>query len=454
MSWLRQLILFTGVLVFISGVYPGDARPADAQGLVLEKKTLTRVEDFVVVHGKILKKNLGRDIGQLGLFAFLAGKLAPIPFQIDELNSEGDWVLTQVPPELKNTKLKPERDNDDGNLDNNDELVFMARDAGDRIKREYSPPGALAVDEIMLRDPVDGGKAWVYLGSFSGKPPLSDRDYVEYVLPGGRIKTQIYEMDFPAALPIAPGYLSIHGSPNIVDRMKIREEVKLLGIKFSLTENSFVSELSLYKDGPIRVIRRTRNALKFIGIFRTPSAAVENIFYENISLVPIRIKIPFSVKTVKKLIGYIKARAGADYQNLHGWRIKTEIDPNRWFNIDGKMDEAEKSLEGKPCTWFLISGPPGAFLLRMISNRMPDGSFQNSPIKSRLYYVDDDLAPDPPEFVPGQSPNVEFYMDGIENLEKGTLYLYAIEYIINDYTDGKEKDYLNILDKSLEVSAD
>jgi len=392
MSRLRRLILFAGVSALFSGIYTPDARPADSLGPVLEKKTLTRVEDFVVVHGEILSKNLGMDIRQMGLLAFREGKLVPIPFQIDEINPDGDWVLTQVPPELENTGLKPERDDDDGNLDSNDELAFMARDAGDRIKKEYYPPGILAADEIMIRDLVDGAKAWVYLCSFPGKPPLSDRDYVDYVFPGGRIKTRDYEIGFTPELPITPGYIGIHGSHNILDRVKIRLQTKLFGIKFSLNETRLVSKLSLYKDGSIRVIRRTQSAVKFIGIFRTPSAAVENVYYENVTIIPFRIKLPFSVKTFNKLIGYVKVRGTADFQNIHDWRIKTDAGPNCWFNIDGKMYETEKNAEGKNATWFLVAGPPGAFMIRLVTDRMPDGSFQETPIISRLFYIDDDLS--------------------------------------------------------------
>jgi hypothetical protein len=452
MSQLGQLILFAGALAFISGVDPQAPRPADYLGPILEKKTLTRVEDFVVAHGEILKRNLGRDIGQMGLLAFREGKLVPIPFQIDEISPDGDWVLTQVPPELENAGLKPEKDSDEGNLDGNDELAFMARDSGDRVGREYFPPGILEADEIMIRDPVDGAKAWVYLCSFPGKPPLSDRDYVDYVFPGGRIKTRDYEIGFSRELPIIPGYIGLRGSHNILDRLKIRLQTKLFGIKFSMDETRLVSKLSLYKDGPVRVILRTKSSVKFIGIFRTPSAAVENIYYENISVIPFRIRLFFSVKTFQKLIGYAKVRGTADFRDIHGWRIKTDVGPDCWFDVDGKMDEIEKSAENKNFSWFLVSGPPGAFMIRLIADRMPDGSVQETPIKSRLFYIDDDLSRDPPESFPGQSPDVGFWLDGLENLEKGILYFYAISYIINDYTDGKEKEYLNILDKPLEVS--
>ncbi|MDD5224383.1 MAG: hypothetical protein PHE84_10355 [bacterium] len=453
-SWFRRLILFAGVSALFSGIYTPDARPADSPGPVLEKKTLARMEDYVVVPGKILRKNLGLDIGQMGLLAFREGKLVPIPFQIDELSPDGDWVLTQVPPELENTGLKPEKDDDDGSLDANDELAFMARDAGDRIKKDIYPPGILAADEIMVRDPVDGAKAWVYLCSFPGKPPLSDRHYVDYVFPEGKIKTSNHEMGFSPKLPIVPGSVSIHGSHNILDQLKIRVETKLLGIRFSMNETRLVSKLSLYKAGPIRVIRRTRSAVKLIGIFRSPSAAVENIYYGNITIIPFRIKLSFSVKAFSKLIKDPTIRGTADFQNIHGWRIKTDAGPNCWFNIDGKMDETEKNANGKNATWLLVSGPPGAFMIRLVTDRMPDGSFQKTPITTSLYYLEDDLLRDPPESVPGQSPNVGFWMNGTENLEKGIFYFYAISYIIDNYTDGKEKEYLDILDKPLEVSTE
>jgi len=73
-------------------------------------------------------------------------------------------------------------------------------------------------------------------------------------------------------------------------------------------------------------------------------------------------------------------------------------------------------------------------------------------IKTRLYYVDDDNAPDPPESVPGQSPQVGWWMEGLPELEKGTLYFFAIMYLIKDYSEGVEKNYLKILDQPIEVT--
>ncbi|MDD5222962.1 MAG: hypothetical protein PHE84_03155 [bacterium] len=445
--------LFLVLSAFASLIMMGEAKASNSPKTVLEKKTITRTEDFVVAPGKVLRKSLGEDINQLGLFAFHDGSLVPIPFQIDEINKEGEWVLTQVPPALAGTGLKPERDEDDGNLDENDELAFMVKDSGDRVSPEGYPPEALKVDEIMLKDPLDGGKAWVYLCSFKGSFARSHRDYVDYIFPEDQIKTGNYVMGFPPELPIVPGMISIRGSSNILDRMKIRLKVKIIGIEFPLEESNFISKLSLYKDGPIRVIRRTRSAIKFTRMFRSPAAAVENIFYENAVQIPIKARLLISTKSFKFLIPYIIVRGTADLKNMHGWKLKTNLDP-RWLKIDGKMDEDENILNGKEgFNWFLASGPPGVFMIRLVLDRKPDGTFQKTPITTRLYYQDDDASIDPPEATPGESPDVGYWLDGLRDLEKGIFYIYPALFMIKDYTEGKEKDYLNIFDQPLEVSA-
>ena len=74
------------------------------------------------------------------------------------------------------------------------------------------------------------------------------------------------------------------------------------------------------------------------------------------------------------------------------------------------------------------------------------------PLKSDLFYVDDDSAPDPPEFVPGQSPNIGFLMSKMEELEKGSYFFYILIHIIEEpYKSGIEAAYLNIMDKQVKA---
>lgn len=413
---------------------------------VREKKTLTRVEDYVVMHGGNFRKTLKKKIDDLSLLAVVNGEIKPISFQIDEINEDDEWVLTGIPKHLEDRGIKPEVDDDNGHFDKNDELVFMARDSGDRLPKHIYPPGAMALDEIELTDPIDGGKSWVYLAAFPGNTPRTEYDYVDYTLPLGRVISDNYELGFNPNMASGPNFARLHlGPDDIIDRLKIRMQAKIIGITFSLDENNFHSELSLYEDGQIRVIRRVSNAIQLTKIFRTPSAAIENIYYGNICIIPVRIKVPISPRFFKSMIGYIRVRGGADFTNLHGWKIRTDTDP-RWFTIDGRMDEEEKTINGKNSSWYLLSGPRGALLFRMVLNRKPDGSPQNLPIETDFFYVDDDNTPDPPEEIPGQSPNTGFLLNGIENLSRGTFYFYVVMYMIKDYREGMEQEYFKILD--------
>jgi hypothetical protein len=142
---LRCIGLLLGVASLFGAVEP--AFPAHGG------KTLDRTVDPVTVDGQHFPNLLGSDIGHLRLFSFQHGRRIPIPFQIDQRDSHGDWVWdvaytrgwpsTHVPfdeawspaSEPVETLAGTQDDEDPRSeeiLDHNDLLVFMARDLGDR----------------------------------------------------------------------------------------------------------------------------------------------------------------------------------------------------------------------------------------------------------------------------------------------------------------------------------
>jgi len=402
--------------------------------------------------------NLYKRISSLSLFAKTGGRVQPIPFQIDEKTEEGEWVLPSLPPcqkESKRFSKKIEEDEDNGCVDENDELVFMIGDSGDQISKEEYPEGALTVDEIKLIDPVNNTASWVYLCSFASAPPLSDKDYVSYVFPDNRIVTTNYEMGFSAKLPISWDHLSFRGEPNMVDRFKVRINVKMMGIKFHWNESHILSDPSSFKDGPIRVIRRVHNSIKLNRILKSPKLASETTYYQNAVLMPFRLNIPINPKAIKKMFGLsLTVQAGVDLQNLHGWNLLSDVDPG-WLTIDGCMDEKELQIEklaaDKESTWWVLKGDPGAFFIRVVLDRSPEGDKRESPIKTHFFYTDDDNAPSPPEFVPGQSPFPGWWISHMEDLPKGPTYFYIIGFLVNDFNAGDEVDLLNIVDQPVQV---
>ncbi len=178
----RSALCASAVLIFFSGALVR----AD------ERKTLSRTEDLVVLTGAELPKLRGIHKDLLRAYASRAGKLEPIPFQVDERTPELEYCWTSGPD--------PVKDVDDGRVDEDDEVAFRAADAGDRTT-EGSIAGSTARMEIELEDPLDGGKGWVYVFAYEDKghapPARSERRLVE-VLPdpaGGAVfRTTSFEV--------------------------------------------------------------------------------------------------------------------------------------------------------------------------------------------------------------------------------------------------------------------
>ncbi|MBI3726482.1 hypothetical protein HY251_21370, partial [bacterium] len=80
------------------------------------------------------------------------GKLVPIRFQVDARTPQLNYAWTSGEEATK----------DRGRIDDDDEIVFMARDAGDRASPALLDLPGTQRQEVELQDP-SGGRAWVYL---------------------------------------------------------------------------------------------------------------------------------------------------------------------------------------------------------------------------------------------------------------------------------------------------
>ena len=80
------LILWVALSFPFSAWAEADVKNADRNGI-------TRQFDHVVIKGSDLKENLKKPIGWIRLHALQDGTMAPIPFQIDEITDDEDWVL-------------------------------------------------------------------------------------------------------------------------------------------------------------------------------------------------------------------------------------------------------------------------------------------------------------------------------------------------------------------------
>ncbi len=370
-----------------------------------ETKTITRVDDPIVIECRDFAPLFGAPIESLSLMTLNGGTWSPVPFQIDEKKPDGEYAFTAGPMSSNDP---------DSNLDANDELVFMIKDIGGSSEAEAPPEGALAGVEIEITDPKDGKKGWAYLFRFPGKAPRSGIDYVsidEKALEKNRdrIVTEhfVTEKNVDKCYPDFMARINPDGGmgPDLLDRFKIREVIMVpslnLSWAFDLEEMITVKNLA-WIDGPVRVMYLTKNNVQ-VTTFITVEAPsyTTSTYYLNQSITPIVYEQPrvsgiqaFITSAMMKIIPDDRMDAYIDFTPaVYGARFFSSAHPIREDVVaDGRMSETEKALDLEARTdWVAAQSKYGGVVFRGI---LPD-IFDDTP--PRLLYVDDKDRNDPPE---------------------------------------------------------
>jgi hypothetical protein len=203
---------------------------------------LDRAEDPVVITGSLFPAFNGVPVNELVLHAYRGGEWQAVPFQIDEVSITGTYVIS-----------------DGGLLDPNDELIFMAADAGDQVSAASWPadPSSRFYSRyaITVSDPLSASQqAWVYLYR-STTLTRSQLSYVNWTQSLQTAAAMSYTAAFSPTRFLGLADLHLNGSSvDILDRQKIR--VELLGGLVKMNEEGLISlnpaTLTLPITGPIR----------------------------------------------------------------------------------------------------------------------------------------------------------------------------------------------------------
>lgn len=216
-----------------------------------QNKTLDTPLEPVVISGASTPDFSGLATEDLFLYAYSQNSWQVIPFQIDERSTRNRFT---EPDSL-------------AGLDDNDEIVFMAKDAGDKaegtwisnIESQAFPRYEFAVSS------ADGGEAWVYLYHIpANQPALSSVDYVEYtpapegtvsdtVLAEGVYKVGAAANGFPGSLSVFDGGTGV----NVLRRQLIELEAVIAGVITATLNDSanFSANSVKAKNGAVRVVR-------------------------------------------------------------------------------------------------------------------------------------------------------------------------------------------------------
>ena len=240
--------------------------------------------DPVVIAGKDIRSFLGKPISSL---VIQNGRGAAIPFQIDEVTKDGEYVLDKG--ESPNVK------EGNGVLDEQDEIVFLWDDAS-AVGVETGTNNNINTGIIIKRG-AEKRRVNIVFDPTSSLP-RSPRSYIGYNHNTGRVATEYYYADFAKDRFhfVRAGVMDFASNKYVDLTNELRVEI-LLKTLFGLIpirygEGDIVCFVRRYKAGPIRLIRRGDFHLNLgLGI-KSSRAAVNQICYSRAVKVPVYVHLP------------------------------------------------------------------------------------------------------------------------------------------------------------------
>ncbi len=206
--------------------------------------TWSRNHDPVVFKGEDVPMLTGYNTNEIYAYRYLSGEWEQIPFQIDEITVDGDYAV------------------EDGILDLNDELVFMAMDLGDVAGPTDWIANQDARDtiryQLTITNPLNTSEVgYVYLHHSSSLTP-SFGDYVAWYTDTNTINAESYILGLKPTEFFGLDSLELNGSgSDMLDRSKVRVNALCNGISFPINEATLVNfmDMSLTPeiDGSVRV---------------------------------------------------------------------------------------------------------------------------------------------------------------------------------------------------------
>ncbi len=424
---------------------------ATTQTMALNK-SISRTEDPIVVLGKDLKSLRNTKPETLSLMAYNDGKFIPIPFQIDERHKDGKFAYKSGKKASKDA---------DPNFDDNDDLVFMIEDAGDRAPSRALPKSAEHGAELEIRDPLDNGKCWVYLFKFCKNAPRSSFDYIRMVLDTEKGTKRVYGKDksgkgiivgspLDTILPNEMRVMKSNGTegPDVLDRIKIRGKLDpkfFFTIDFKL-DKILREKLAAWTDGPVRIIYLGEGYFK-IGFIKVPGLFISmGKYYHNCCNANLDVSFPGTAKA-RTFLNEFPLQGMVDMnENAYGTKVFSEFNPPcDDVILDGKVSQAEKKLDTKThSNWIVGYGPHGSIVHRTF---LPESW---EPVNQTFFITEQPDTLSPPEDHKGQL-SIGFSFNGIEKVEVNNVFYDIYFYLVNDFKLGDEKGILNIIDHPVEV---
>lgn len=304
------------LLAVLMACEPGWA--SDASGDAREgRRTLERPHDPVVVRTGRLADIGSRETASLRLYRFDGHRPVPIPVQFDARDRAGEVIVSGP---------------GDFTFDDDDEMVFMAGDAGDR-----RPAGPLPAEweralEIELRDPrAPVARAWAYLVRVPREVRAPTFEpYVSFDVAAQQARSAHYQVEYAPARNYFTGVRIRRWFDGRVARLARRTRMRgsptfalpFRDLTLDFTEQNAIVELDGVRTGPVRAVRRARLSVELGRFFPDlPGGTAYTYHYRTAYLTPSRVSFSWLV---------LKALRDFHFENLI--EFATEAMPLVYFD--------------------------------------------------------------------------------------------------------------------------
>ncbi len=292
--------------------------------------SLARQHAPVVISGGLLSDLTGSPLDEIFVYAYQDTTLTQIPFQIDERETGGMYVAVE-----------------DSQLDDDDELVFMATDSGGRVDNPSLDVDGTVITPtyvITLTDPISDTHAWAYVFCSDGLSRTFSADYVSYDDSNDRITSPgRYAIGFNATYAFQD-YLTLGSSSlDLLDRNKLRVAGTVMFISVSANEEDIAKDSVHAIDGPVRVTRVSTSTFTMESL---PAQIIATLFaYRSLIVQPATIAVPgapIQITYYRTSIDWNEQSAGMTYydaNNPAGATINGVPDvvtispPTRWTQV-------------------------------------------------------------------------------------------------------------------------
>lgn len=208
----RMMLLGTLTVVVLMLVWQGALAASNFANVeaTAVATPITRVHDPVIITGSQLSAFQGAPLADLVLYAYVAATWQPVPFQIDEVDADDNFVTLE-----------------DGVLDANDQLAFMPMDAGGWVSATTWVTDVTAVAypryAITITNPLSPTEmGWVYLYR-SPTLPRATTQYIAWDEAAQMVTAVSYTLRFDPQNFLGVADMTLNGTAvDVLDRQKLR----------------------------------------------------------------------------------------------------------------------------------------------------------------------------------------------------------------------------------------